>query len=92
MSDKKYALFPFADSVFYGVVQRASSSRYYVKIGFKPETVPNETIIKRKDMIKLFDTVEECWLTYCKIEKMFKDIKDIEKNIENTINELKGQS
>lgn len=92
MSDKKYALFPFADSVFYGVVQRETKTKYFVKIGFKPENVPNENSIMKKDMIKLFDTVEECWLTYCKIEKMFKDIKDIEKNIENTINELKGQS
>ncbi len=91
MSDKKYALFPFADSVFYGVVQRASSSRYYVKIGFKPETVPNETIIKRKDMIKLFNTVEECWLTYCKIETMYKNIEKIEQEIENTIMDLRNE-
>lgn len=91
MSDKKYALFPFADSVFYGVVQRETKTKYFVKIGFKPENVPNEKSIMKKDMIKLFDTVEECWLTYCKIEKMFKDIKDIEKNIENTIMDLRNE-
>lgn len=88
---KKYALFPFADSVFYGVVKRETKTKYFVKIGFKPENVPNENAIMKKDMIKLFDTVEECWLTYCKIETMYKDIKSIEKDIENTIKELRNE-
>lgn len=91
MSDKKYALFPFADSVFYGVVQRETKTKYFVKIGFKPENVPNENSIMKKDMIKLFDTVEECWLTYCKIETMYKNIEKIEQEIENTIMDLRNE-
>lgn len=91
MADKKYALFPFANSVFYGVVQRETKTKYFVKIGFKPENVPNENSIMKKDMIKLFSTVEECWLTYCKIETMYKQICELEKEIDQTIEKLRNE-
>lgn len=91
MTDKKYALFPFADSVFYGVVQRETKTKYFVKIGFKPENVPNENAIMKKDMIKLFSTVEECWYNYHTIDQKYNNIKHAEQELKRTIENLRNE-
>ena len=91
MSDKKYALFPLGNTVFYGTIQRETKTKYFVKLGFKPDTEQNERPILKKDTIKLFNNVEECWLTYCKLETMYKTIQQIEADIKNTIEDLKNE-